>query len=883
MTGWLDEHLGLVYQVSGLTFLILGVVAHVLPKKDQTLPFAQHLWLLAGFGILIGLFEFLASEIIHHQPGLMAWLHAGLLFGSYLFLLEFARRCLSGIPGGPRLPALALYGGVMSLVVFSTVLSSDPLTGLSAGINYFVGVPAALLTGAALLMFVRSGGVRGRSAQIESWIRVAALAFMAYAILTLFVPVIDARAASWFPTRTDFFQFTGLPGEFFESLCAIAITIAFVAIVRLTGQVRNDDLLRVINTIKGFIYRCNNDPDWTVTFISDGVEELSGYAADEFMRKKSLTWGSLIHPDDVSRVWDRVQTAITSRRHFEITYRIRARDGHARWVSERGRGIFDKDGRLCFIDGHVTDITARKIAELELHELNDRLEQLVIERTAALEERERLLQRAQEIAHLGHWSVNVQSGDLVWSDEIYRIFGHQPRAFSPSQDFFYKHVHPDDIERVRQHERETFATGQVLSIDHRIVLPDGRIRWVHEEAVAENDEHGRPFRLTGTALDITERKQAEEALILARDLAERASNAKSEFLSRMSHELRTPMNAILGFAQLLERQLAGQQQLDNVHEILRAARHLLDLINEVLDLSQIESGRMLIGEEAVEAGALVDSCLALVSAQAEAQGITLRNDIGDACAVTADPQRLRQVMLNLLANAIKFNRPQGEVVVSCEPAGRDRLRILVRDSGFGIPAEVIPDIYKPFERPSSTPEAVPGAGIGLALSRLLVEAMRGTISVDSTPGAGSVFAVELPRAQLSLQGAGSPVPSGARKLLCIEDNPANLRLIHRILAARPLWTIIDASSAEFGIDLARSQLPDLVLMDIGLPGMDGYTALSRLRQDPETTAIPVIALSANAMPRDIEKGVAAGFDDCLTKPIDVQNFLSVLDKMLANA
>lgn len=411
-------------------------------------------------------------------------------------------------------------------------------------------------------------------------------------------------------------------------------------------------------------------------------------------------------------------------------------------------------------------------------------------------------------------------------------------------------------------------------------------------AISETRVGGRRM-FSGVVRDITVRKQAERELIETREAAERASRAKSEFLSRMSHELRTPMNAILGFGQILEEDPGlDAHQRDGVQEILTSGRHLLTLINEVLDLARVEAGRLTVVTEPVACRPMIESCLASLRPLAAGRGIALEAAIAGDSVVTADPLRLRQVLFNLLSNAIKYNREAGSVRVTCRLASADRVRLEVADDGPGIEATEMPRLFQAFERLESGCSGIEGAGIGLALSKRLVEAMHGAIGVDSIPGTGSIFWIELPRSRQvpAAAAARSEVPASAtctaqtaQTLLCVEDNPANLRLIRRILAGCPGLTLLDAQTAEQGLELARRHRPDLILMDIGLPGMDGFAAMDMLRADPEFRDIPVIALSANAMQRDIERGRAAGFADYLTKPIDVTSFHAAIDRWLGRA
>jgi PAS domain S-box-containing protein len=391
------------------------------------------------------------------------------------------------------------------------------------------------------------------------------------------------------------------------------------------------------------------------------------------------------------------------------------------------------------------DITQVKALRHELEGHRQHLESLVQARTAELEEREKQLIAAQRIAQLGHWSVNLQTGELHWSDEIYRIFGRDRETYLPTYENFFACVHPDDQARVKASEAEAARIGR-HSVDHRIVHPDGTIRWVHEEAQLEHDAAGAPLRLTGTVQDISARRQTEAALIRARDEAERANQAKSEFLSRMSHELRTPLNAILGFGQLLERDNLPGAQADNVQEVLHAGRHLLELINEVLDLARIESGKFTLSLESVSLPEIVRECLNLVQPLAEARRIRLILADSRGGSVRADRTRLKQVLLNLLSNAIKYNREQGTVSIACV-ADADAIQVRISDTGAGLDRAQQSRLFVAFERLEADKSAIEGAGIGLALSKRLMHLMRGEIGVESTPGKGSTFWIRLAAAR----------------------------------------------------------------------------------------------------------------------------------------
>jgi PAS domain S-box-containing protein len=416
--------------------------------------------------------------------------------------------------------------------------------------------------------------------------------------------------------------------------------------------------------------------------------------------------------------------------------------------------------------------------------------------------------------------------------------------------------------------------------------------------------YDRDARLQGVfaaARDVTERKRLDQVLQdknveleSARFVAEKANLAKSNFLSSMSHELRTPLNAILGFAQLME---AGSppptaSQIVRLQQITRAGWYLLDLINEILDLAVIESGTLSMSREPVSLIEVIRECEAMIEPQAQQRSIRISFPYFDpGWHVNADRVRLKQALINLLSNAIKYNREHGTVEVRCSLVTPERLRISVKDSGEGLPPHKLVQLFHPFNRLGQENGPVEGTGIGLVVTKQLVELMGGSVGVESTVGVGSEFWIELNVDEKPQLAAGNLMPEpvagqvlareGLHTLVYVEDNPANLMLVEQIIEGHPQIHMLSARDGNQGIELARTHLPDVILMDINLPGMSGLEALKVLHDDPATAHIPVIALSANAMPRNIEKGLEAGFFNYLTKPIKVNEFTAALDKALA--
>ena len=463
-------------------------------------------------------------------------------------------------------------------------------------------------------------------------------------------------------------------------------------------------------------------------------------------------------------------------------------------------------------------------------------------------------------------------------------------------------IHPDDYAHCHAAFEAALAAQRAFDVEYRVVTPDGHELWVADVGIPQRDEQGRLEGYVTYGWNVTARKAAERSLIAARDEAERANRAKSEFLSRMSHELRTPLNAVLGFAQLIERDRAEPPrpvQRERIRQILHGGAHLLELINEVLDLARIESGALPMQHDAVNVDAVMDDCLRLVEPAARQRGLTLdggaaRAGLGD---VYTDATRLRQVLLNLLSNAIKYNHPGGRVQLRGQ-ALDGGVRLEVVDTGPGLTSGEQGRLFQAFERLDADRSAVEGTGIGLALSKALVDLMGGRIGVSSVPGVGSTFWVELPRgvaapAQPGAAPTAAPVPDPVpvaadrpgvvRRVLYIEDNRVNQIVVESMLAQLPLLTVALASEPEDGLRQAFEQPPDLVLLDIQLPGLSGFEVLQQLRQHPATRTVPVVAVSANAMPEDLARAREAGFDDYVTKPLDLDVLLNAVRAWLPPA
>ena len=606
---------------------------------------------------------------------------------------------------------------------------------------------------------------------------------------------------------------------------------------------------------------------------SERIAPLFGYPSGD-LKTSYENFLEAVHPEDRQLVIDSVTACIESDVPYDIEHRVVWPDGTTRWLSERGAVERSEDGEPVRMLGVVQDIHDRKMAE------------------KALSEREVQLREAQSRAKLGNWRQDKTNDLFEWSDETYRIFGYEPRSIKPSLSVFMERIPFDDHALVEEARRLSRETGK-FDLIHRVQWPDGTVIHVHELADVTHDGAGNVTSMTGTVQDITDRIEAEDALIAARDDAQRANKAKSDFLSSMSHELRTPMNAILGFGQLLAADTTlDEDNVDSAKEIVKAGEHLLELINEVLDLAKIESGKTGFSIESISLKSVIAECLSIAESLARKRGIRIQTSLSDICHVRADRTRVKQVLLNLLSNAVKYNKESGEIDIHTEEAPDGRIRISVTDTGPGISETHIREVFEPFNRLDANQTDVEGTGIGLTISKKIVEELGGEIGLESELGKGSTFWIALPKEKNPLsetenEEPAAPPPSPASNadrshtVLYIEDNPANIKLMRQVFKNRTNIEFKTAHTPETGLELAMTQRPDLILLDINMPQMDGYQVLRVIKGDASLKTVPVIAVTANAHQKDIERGKAAGFTDYITKPLDIENLNKVVDKVIS--
>ncbi len=589
-----------------------------------------------------------------------------------------------------------------------------------------------------------------------------------------------------------------------------------------------------------------------------------------------------MHPDDREYAVEAARQHLRSGKPLDVSYRIRTKSGDYIWTQVRADSLRDESGQATVMSGVNFDITEIKKVEAALRESEAR--------------QVRIIQASSD----GIWEWYADRGGFHFSHRCWELLGYDDLddVLTEGEDrlkIWRKHIYPQDLPIFDNALIEHMAGRAPFDVEYRLVSQQGDIRWIRGRGRAVFNDQGQPIMMSGSNMDITEIKRAEERVIQAKEQAEHANRAKSEFLSSMSHELRTPLNAILGYTQLFEYDgNLKPQQIENVREIRKAGEHLLQLINDVLDLAKIESGNMTVSLEPVLVSRLINECFTLVQPLADAKGIRLSASLGQLnnTYVVADNVRVKQVLLNLLSNAVKYNRVGGEVEVHLAVVDGQQLRISVRDTGRGIPLQRQNEVFQPFNRLSAENSNIEGSGVGLVITKQLVEMMRGKLDFVSEEGVGTTFWIDFP---IATEWNDEPIqkPSGTKnyapaslnvtrscKVLYVEDNPTNVRLLRQIFDRYPQLELEVAEEAFLGIYKARSLNPDLVILDINLPGMDGYEVLSVLKSDPSTSAIPVIGLSANAMPYDIERGRSAGFFDYLTKPVDIHRLIDVFNQLL---
>jgi PAS domain S-box-containing protein len=643
------------------------------------------------------------------------------------------------------------------------------------------------------------------------------------------------------------------------------------------------------------------DAKGVIQIFNVGAERMLGYTAAEVLNK--------ITPADISDP----QEVIARAKALSLELGTTIAPGFEALVFKASRGIEDiyeltylrKDGSRFpamvsvtalrdaqeAIIGYLligTDNTARKQVEAEQKKLDQRLRDQQFYTRSLIESHIDALVITDPLGIITDVNKQMEALTGCTRDEL---------IGAPFKSYF------TDAERAEAAIKLALQEKKVT--DYELVARDreGKTTEVSYNANTFYDRYRVLQGVFAAARDVTERQLNQQALQktnveleTAKLVAEKANQAKSDFLSSMSHELRSPLNAILGFAQLMESASPAptDSQKESIAQILQAGWHLLKLINEILDLSVIEAGRVSLSTEPVSLAEVLSECQAMLEPEAQQRGISMTFPKFEAALfVSADRTRLKQVVINLLSNAIKYNKDRGTVVVACSTSTPGRTRISVTDTGEGLSPDKVAQLFQPFNRlGQEAVGGVAGTGIGLVVTKRLVELMEGTLGVESTVGKGSVFWCELISTHPLQLGAETaeeaasrdktPPPMGLphHTLLYVEDNQANMKLVEQIIARRPDLRLLTAVDGQIGIEMARKALPTVILMDINLPGISGDAAMEILRKDPATAHIPVVALSANANPRDIQMSLAKGFFRYLTKPIKIKEFTDTLNAAL---
>ena len=670
-------------------------------------------------------------------------------------------------------------------------------------------------------------------------------------------------------------------------------------------EVRHEEAVIKAGALQNAIFNSANfssiatDAKGVIQIFNVGAERMLGYLAEEVMN--TITPAEISDPHEL----------ITRARALSAEFDTPITPGFEALVFKASRGIEDiyeltyirKDGSrfpavvsvtaLRDIDkviiGYLligTDNTARKQVEAEQMKLDQRLRDQQFYTRSLIESNIDALMTTDPAGIITDVNKQMEALTGCTRDEL---------IGAPFKSYF------TDPARAEAGIKLVLSNKKVTDYELTACARDGKETVVSYNATTFYDRDRTLQGVFGVARDVTERKRFEQALQetnvemeSAKSAAEKANLAKSDFLSGMSHELRSPLNAILGFAQLMATAspTPSDLQKESITQILQAGWHLLNLINEILDLSVVESGKVSLSLEPVSLSDVLSECQTMMEAQAQQRGIRMTfPKFEQPKFVWADQTRLKQIVINLLSNAIKYNQDNGQVTVDYTAMSSDRIRISFKDTGAGLTPDKKAQLFQPFNRLGQEAGSVAGTGIGLVVTKQLVELMGGFLGVDSTVGEGSAFWFELrstPTPELKpvspelamTKTAIRPIDAPQKTLLYIEDNPANMKLVERLIDRRTDIKLLTAVNGSLGIALARASLPDVILMDINLPGISGIEALKVLQEDAATAHIPVVAISANAMARDIEVGKQLGFFRYLTKPIVVEEFMATLDLAL---
>jgi PAS domain S-box-containing protein len=673
-------------------------------------------------------------------------------------------------------------------------------------------------------------------------------------------------------------------------------------------EVRRKEALLKTGALQNAIFNSANfssiatDEKGVIQLFNVGAERMLGYTAAEVVNK--ITPAEISDPQEViaraAALSTELGTQITpgfealvfkASREIEDIYELTyiRKDGSRFPAVVSVTALRDNHDAIIGYLLIGTDNTARKRVEEEQKKLDQRLRDQQFYTRSLIESNIDALMTTDPRGIITDVNKQMEALTGCTRDEL---------IGAPCKNYF------TDPERAEAAIKLVLSEKKVSDYELTACARDGKKTDVSYNATTFYDRDRTLQGVFAAARDVTERKRSEQALLetnveleTAKSAAEKANLAKSDFLSSMSHELRSPLNAILGFAQLMESAAPepSDSQKESIAQILRAGWHLLELINQVLDLAVIESGKVSMSLEPVSLAEVMAECQAMMEPEAQQRSVTMTfPHFHNATFVSADRTRLKQIVINLISNAIKYNRQQGTVVVDCITSNPDRTRISVSDTGAGLSPEKLAQLFQPFNRLGQEAGGVAGTGIGLVVTKRLAELMDGALGVDSIAGEGSVFWCDLASSSAASvvvehPEVGAPAEAQAsaearmRTVLYVEDNPANMKLVEQLIARRSDIRLLTAVNGTLGVEAARTSQPTVILMDINLPGISGVDAFRLLRADPTTAHIPVVALSANAMPRDIQATLDAGFFRYLTKPIKVKEFMDTLNAAFALA
>lgn len=597
-------------------------------------------------------------------------------------------------------------------------------------------------------------------------------------------------------------------------------------------------------------------------------------------------WLQSVHPDDRPMLERETQLMLEKDEDSHLEFRICLPDETVRTLKSSARVRRDEAGEPLSLVGINLDITDRKRSELALKESEEKFRQLA------------------EAIDAVFWIVDLMSGSHVYVSPAYeRIWGYPVEELHENPNAWLEHLHPEDRPRIEATPAEEIF--EEYNEEYRIIRSDGEVRWIRDRAFAIKNEQGQVYRVAGIAEDISDRKQTEAQLQQSNEQLLRATRLKDEFLASMSHELRTPLNAILGMTEALQEEVFGSvsdSQRQALQTIDSSGGHLLALINDILDVAKIESGQVELNLSATAIAPLCEASLKFIKQQAVNKKIELQLDLSPTLPdLLLDERRMRQVLINLLNNAVKFTPEGGRICLKVEALFAEEapsetapitgVRWSVEDTGIGIAPENLPKLFQPFiQIDSALNRQFEGTGLGLSLVKRLVELHGGEVGVSSQLGVGSCFTVMLPvttpsRSQVLSPSPGlqdvepEPEPQSSPLILLAEDNLANIQTLSSYLTAKGYQLILAKDGVE-AIDQAQEQQPDLILMDIQMPGMDGLEAMERIRQEPWGADVPIIALTALAMESDQQRCLQAGADDYLSKPVKLKHLVTRIEKLL---